>query len=50
MPKIRDSTIQSQYIERMVKNLPLRAAVNLTQGQLGGKISCKQADYRCDRK
>lgn len=39
MVKRRDGTMQNEYIERMVKNLPvLRAVVDLTQAQFGEKL------------
>lgn len=39
MLKRRDVIMQDEFISRMVKNLPvLRAAVGLTQEQLGSKL------------
>ena len=39
MTRRRDGAMQDEYINRMVKNLPvLRAAVGLTQEQLGEKL------------
>lgn len=39
MNKRRDGTMRDDYIDQMVKNLPvLRAAVDLTQAQLGEKL------------
>ena len=39
MTQRRDGAMQDEYISRMVKNLPvLRAAVGLTQEQLGAKL------------
>lgn len=39
MAKRRDGMMQDEYLARMIKNLPvLRAAVDLTQEQLGAKL------------
>jgi len=39
MAKRKDNAMQNEYIERMVKNLPvLRAAIDITQMQLGEKV------------
>ena len=39
MEQKRDGSMKDEYIERMIKNLPLlRAAVGFTQVQLGKKI------------
>jgi DNA-binding XRE family transcriptional regulator len=39
MTQRRDGTMQNEYINKMIRNLPvLRAAVDLTQEQLGAKL------------
>lgn len=39
MIRRRDGTMQEEYINRMVKNLPvLRTAIDMTQEQLGAKL------------